>query len=753
MQANRRSLLLITLLNAYAGIAQSEPQGATVVNGSAIINNFSNGMQIINTPGTIIDWNSFSIEAGKTVRFDQTFANSAILNRVTGQSASDILGTLQSNGRVFLINPNGIIFGAGSKVDTAGFIASTLNISNEDFLAGKYHFQCNNSTTCDAGVDVLNPTNQRIILKNGSEITTRTAGNGGQVWLIARDRVISEKGSKIDAPSGQVIAAAAREVSVTSPSFGQMRFTLNGITSSKIDLAGDIKVERGAAGFFADTVRLAGKVQAFSEKDAAGQITAQAATDVLVEDDARLSVSGVDGADAGAIRLTAGRRIKVAASTEIAADGGDAGGQAGKGGLIDFRAAAVNLPSTSPLLFASPNVHALGYGKEGLELSRFGRIQVTETGTFTTQVLSGPSWHSESDSFYDYAQGSQGKDNNWSVGQPIPSSDGQYLVLSQENRVSTSRANTDPTGNENRVSGVTWQAQILGADGSLVSTITLVDMSTPGYFTGYYGVQTLALGKGGWVVQEADNRLHFISAQGALTTVDLSARIVDLKALLGGGLYVTLQDSPESREVRVYSATGTLLTDQNAALRNENLTRVPYAYGTDQNNNCLNCVLPDPRQGLRSEASSLQQLRPGQAIEVLDLPTGAVAFSHGTVPVNGGVLALTQAGAIVGVGSSENAYKGSMKLQSGGTSEALPFNSDFTASSTNNVIPGKGGTITELQKGVGHAAAPVSSHTFAITSDTTERNGTYTYTPKGDVFHTNITRVNRPGCIRYFLAS
>ena len=252
---------LITCNMAHAQV----PTNPTVANGTAVINSFSNGMQIVNSPGAIINWGGFSIGANRTVRFDQQTAQSAVLNRVTGQASSDILGTLQSNGRVFLLNPNGILFGAGARVDTAGLVASTLNITDADFLAGNYRFSCFNSIACEAGVDVLSPMNNRIVLKDGSQITTRTAGEGGQVWLIARDRITSEKGSTIEAPSGQVIAATAREVTITSPTLGQMSFTLTGTAGSKIDLAGDITVPRGAAGFFADNIRFAGGVRALSD--------------------------------------------------------------------------------------------------------------------------------------------------------------------------------------------------------------------------------------------------------------------------------------------------------------------------------------------------------------------------------------------------------------------------------------------------------------------------------------------------------
>jgi filamentous hemagglutinin family protein len=88
----------------------------------------------------IINWQQFSIQPGETTRFIQPRSTASVLNRVVGQDPSKILGNLIANGRVFLINPNGVLFGAGAKVDTAGLVASTLNIRTEDFLAGRMKF-------------------------------------------------------------------------------------------------------------------------------------------------------------------------------------------------------------------------------------------------------------------------------------------------------------------------------------------------------------------------------------------------------------------------------------------------------------------------------------------------------------------------------------------------------------------------------------------------------------------------------------
>jgi len=88
----------------------------------------------------IIDWQKYSIGANEQVQYYQPSASSVTLNRVVGQDPSQILGRLTANGQVFLVNPNGIYFGKNAQVDVAGLVASTHNIRNEDFLAGRYNF-------------------------------------------------------------------------------------------------------------------------------------------------------------------------------------------------------------------------------------------------------------------------------------------------------------------------------------------------------------------------------------------------------------------------------------------------------------------------------------------------------------------------------------------------------------------------------------------------------------------------------------
>jgi len=94
-------------------------------------------------PNVLINWSSFSTSAGEIVEFRQPNANSIAVNRVTGPDASFLDGALNANGRVFVINPNGVLFGAGSEVNVGGLLATTFDISDEDFNAGRFIFRDN----------------------------------------------------------------------------------------------------------------------------------------------------------------------------------------------------------------------------------------------------------------------------------------------------------------------------------------------------------------------------------------------------------------------------------------------------------------------------------------------------------------------------------------------------------------------------------------------------------------------------------
>ena len=89
----------------------------------------------------IINWQTFNIGSGETTKIYMPNSSSTQLDRVTGgQGPSQILGTLYSNGKVFLVNPDGILFGMGASINVGGLLATTNNITNSNFMAGRYQF-------------------------------------------------------------------------------------------------------------------------------------------------------------------------------------------------------------------------------------------------------------------------------------------------------------------------------------------------------------------------------------------------------------------------------------------------------------------------------------------------------------------------------------------------------------------------------------------------------------------------------------
>ena len=145
MYSRLRHLLLATtaLLALGASPAAAGPEGGTVVGGAATISGQGGPAVVVNqsTGSAVINWNTFNIGVNESVRFNQPNSSSVALNRVVGGlGPSEILGSLTANGRVFVINRDGILFGPGSVVNTAGFLATTNDIKKRRLHGRAYNF-------------------------------------------------------------------------------------------------------------------------------------------------------------------------------------------------------------------------------------------------------------------------------------------------------------------------------------------------------------------------------------------------------------------------------------------------------------------------------------------------------------------------------------------------------------------------------------------------------------------------------------
>ena len=283
----------------------ANPTGAQVVNGAVNITQpNANTLNITNSPGAIINWQGFSIGAGEVTRFIQQSASSAVLNRVVGPDISAIQGQLLSNGRVFLINPAGIVVGPGGMIDTAGFVGSSLSMSNADFLAGKLKF----SGDASSGTVI-----------NQGWIRTSFGGN----VLLAAPSV--ENSGLIQTPGGELILAAGQKLTVTSLEQGGVQFELQAPTDSVLNI-GKLLADGGAVGVFAGSLRHSGEIRANAlVRDAGGSIVLQAANDIQI---ASGSITSAGGKVGGNITIESGSGLARVSGSVVAA------GSEGKGGGI-----------------------------------------------------------------------------------------------------------------------------------------------------------------------------------------------------------------------------------------------------------------------------------------------------------------------------------------------------------------------------------------------------------------------------------
>jgi trimeric autotransporter adhesin len=148
-QANgvwRQVLLATSCLVAASQVGHAAstvlPSGFSVGAGAGSVSAPTPTTRIIHqtTDKAVFNWSSFSISSGASVAFQQPGSGAIALNRVGGAGASQINGSLRANGQVWLVNPNGVFFGAGSQVNVGGLLATTADIRNQDFLAGNYSF-------------------------------------------------------------------------------------------------------------------------------------------------------------------------------------------------------------------------------------------------------------------------------------------------------------------------------------------------------------------------------------------------------------------------------------------------------------------------------------------------------------------------------------------------------------------------------------------------------------------------------------
>ena len=383
---SRGSAKLTTLGQLFAGagwllvggIAFADlPQGGQVAAGSASIESDSNSMMVRQSSDRVaIDWQGYNIGEGNRVEYLQPSSSSVALNRVLGGDPSQIRGSLVANGRVFLVNPNGIVFGERSVVDVAGLVASTLNISNEDFMAGNYTFSGSSAgVIVNQGNVVARPGGFVVMIAAKMENVGRLNAEGGDILLGAGQRVRLDLGGPVAIEvEGPVVDAYINNGGIIQADGGNIVMTVEAadqLASLAINNTGIIQA-RGIGTGDGGTIRLSGGHGAIANSHI-------------------IDASAADGVG-GSVELTAAQ-ITLAAGSLIDASGGTAGGevrlQAPEVNLE--REARVDISQTAPAEAADTELPAQSDESAGKFAVQAEQLRITQAHIDASGVVSGGS--------------------------------------------------------------------------------------------------------------------------------------------------------------------------------------------------------------------------------------------------------------------------------------------------------------------------------------------------------------------------
>ncbi len=295
----------------YVAPAEASPTGGTVVAGQGTISHSGSTTTVSQQSQDLsLNWTGFSIAAGETVRFVQPCSTAVALNRVTGTDASQIYGQLQSNGQVFLINPNGVLFAPGAEVNVGSLVASSLELSDADFREGHYQFTAGSTV---GAVD------------NRGHLT---AAPGGFLALLGP--TVSNNGI-MKVTGGTVLLAAGNKVS--------LQLNNGSLVSYSID--------QGALHALAENNQL---IQADGGRVYLSAQGADAVSKAVVNNTGIIEARTVENHN-GVIRLVGDAsvgQVTIAGTLDASAPNG------GNGGAIETSAAQVTVADTAHITTAAP---------------------------------------------------------------------------------------------------------------------------------------------------------------------------------------------------------------------------------------------------------------------------------------------------------------------------------------------------------------------------------------------------------------
>lgn len=313
---------MVLLAMALGGSVQAMPSGGTIRSGNGSIVEQGQTMTVQqNSNRMAIDWTQFDIAKDETVRYTQPDKNAVSLNRVTGGQQSLIEGNLNANGHVFLVNPNGVVFGKNASVDVGGLVASTARLSDDTMNRfGSSQDSLNLAVDNENNAAVIN---EGIIKAQGGLVALH-ASNVENSGTIAND-------------GGMVALTAAKNLNLSSDADGKLNFTVDGTLARAQSLnSGTLKADGGyvvmtaksAGDVLSTVVNNSGTIEAKTlRKNEKGQIILDGGDHGQVDVSGTLDASGMEkGQDAGNIKVI-GEKTIVHDGTNLLARGDVDGGK------------------------------------------------------------------------------------------------------------------------------------------------------------------------------------------------------------------------------------------------------------------------------------------------------------------------------------------------------------------------------------------------------------------------------------------
>ena len=320
--ANASILALVAAVLALTSVlTRAAPIGGQITSGAGSISS-SGATTTINqaTSQLSLNWQSFNIASQETVNFVQPSALAIAVNRIFDTNGTQILGRLNANGQVYLINPNGILFGMGARVDVGALVASTLHIDDASLSTNTRSF---------GGGGLGSVINQGLI----------TAARGGYVALLGN--TVSNQGT-ITAPGGTVALGAGSAATLTFYNNSLVKMQIDqGVLSSLAENGGLIRSDGGvvlmSAGakdsLLASVVNNTGVIEARTVGNRNGTIVLLAdSASGTVTVQGTLDASGMNaGETGGAIRLL-GDKVGLLSGATVSTSGAAGGGTVLVGG-------------------------------------------------------------------------------------------------------------------------------------------------------------------------------------------------------------------------------------------------------------------------------------------------------------------------------------------------------------------------------------------------------------------------------------